>query len=114
MQELKESSIQKIEEINLLINRFIDADHKEDDCIKLFSGLPGAALFLYQYAQYKPEKEDEYYEKIASIIENAFDYISKTSAAATTFSNGITGALWLTEYMRKKGVVDMDDFGLFY
>jgi lantibiotic biosynthesis protein len=109
MQGSREIAIEKIEEINLLVNRFIESHHEENDRIKLFSGLPGAALFLYYYAQYNPAKADEYHEKIASIIEDAFEYISKVPNVATSFCTGITGVLWLTEFMRKKGVIDIDD-----
>jgi lantibiotic biosynthesis protein len=107
VENLREKTIEKIEEINLLIKRFIDTDHTDDDSISLLTGLPGAALFLYEYAQYDPGKADEYYEKIAEIIENAFEHICKTPNAITSYCSGITGTLWLTEYMRRRGVVDL-------
>ena len=109
VQNIQERAIYKIEEINLLLHRFIDGDHIPNHVINFFNGLPGAGLFLYWYAQYRPEKAGECHEKIVTVIENAFDYISETPEAKTTFCNGIPGTLWLTEYMRKKAVIELDD-----
>lgn len=105
---VQEKVISKIEEINILVNKFIDSDHIEKDKISLFAGLPGAALFLYEYSQYKPEKTDACYEKIGTIIENAFDYIGDIPNAMATYCSGMAGTLWLIEYMRKKNVIELD------
>ena len=109
MENSREKTIEKIEAINLLVNRFIDNDHTNDDRISLLTGLPGAALFLYEYAQYDPRRTDEYYEKITEIIENAFEHICKTPGTLTNYCSGIAGALWLAAYMRRKEVVDLED-----
>jgi lantibiotic biosynthesis protein len=109
LQNISEKAAHKIEEINLLIHKFIDGDHIQNQIINFMNGLPGAALFLYQYAQYRPEKANACYEKIALIIDNAFEYINQAADAKTSFCNGITGTLWLIEFMRKKKVVDIDD-----
>jgi len=104
---MREQIITKIEEIYLLIIDFIEKEHPEINPFSLFEGKTGAALFFYQYAHYKPEKKKACYEIINQIMEEAFQYISETPDMKTSYCDGITGILWLTQFLRNQGVMDM-------
>ncbi len=99
----------KIEEINTSILSWVENDYTEEDTLSLMAGLPGACLFLYEYCKYHPENTAIYYEKIGSIIENAFAFIDNSSSLSTTYCDGINGLLWLTEYLRSKEVIVLEN-----
>lgn len=99
---------QKIEEIYQLVISHLKSGNKENS-IGLFGGNVGLALFLYEYSQYKPEKQDENYTLISSIIDDAFEEIGNGENLLRTYCNGIIGTLWTVEFMRKHQVLDMDD-----
>ncbi|HET6225575.1 MAG TPA: lanthionine synthetase LanC family protein [Bacteroidia bacterium] len=103
----KEQVISKIEEIYSLVIPFIENPHTTEYPISIFEGKPGAALFLYEYAQYCPEKKEECYEYINKIMDEAFEYISKTPDIKTSYCDGIIGVLWLTQFFRNQRVLDM-------
>jgi hypothetical protein len=108
MNTRKEEVIRKVEEIYQLMNHFIENDPKNGYELSLFEGKPGAALFLYQYAQYNPKKKNDCYDKINYLIDNAFEYISETPDVKTSYCDGINGILWLTQFLRNQGVIEME------
>jgi lantibiotic modifying enzyme len=108
MSALKQKVIRKIEDIYQLMNYFIENDHSPGSELSLFEGKPGVALFFYQYAQYHPEKKNDCYARINYLIDNAFEYISETSDVKTSYCDGINGILWLTQFLRNNGVIDME------
>jgi lantibiotic modifying enzyme len=108
MSILKQKIIRKIEEIYQLMDHFIENDQIQGMELSLFEGKPGAALFLYQYAQYNPRKKEECYDKINYLIDNAFEYISETADVKTSYCDGLSGILWLTQFLRNNGVIEME------
>jgi lantibiotic modifying enzyme len=98
----------KVEEIYQLINHFIENEPQQSADISLFEGKPGAALFLYQYAHYNPQKKDECYGKINYLIDNAFEYVSETADVKTSYCDGLSGLLWLTQFLRNNAVIEME------
>jgi lantibiotic modifying enzyme len=109
MSILKQKVIAKIEEIYQLMDQFIEKGQLPDHELSLFEGKPGAALFFYQYAQYNPQKKNECYEKINYLIDHAFEYISETADVKTSYCDGLIGILWLTQFLRNKGVITMEE-----
>lgn len=104
---IKEQIVAKIEEIYPLVCQFVEAEQTKNP-FSLFDGKPGAALFLYQYAHYYPEKRKECYDHINRIIEDAFEYIVETPDVKTSYCDGIIGILWLTQFLRNEGVIEME------
>lgn len=100
--------IEKIETLYPLVLNFLETEEEMEQPFSLFDGKPGAALFLYEYARFRPERKKECYEKINVLIEKAFDYISETADIKTSYCDGITGLLWLTQFFRNEGVIEMD------
>lgn len=98
----------KIEEIYNLLMDCLQREQLNEYGISLFEGAPGIALFLYQYAQYMSSKKKDCYAAINLIIEDAFDYISETPDVKISYCDGIIGILWLTQFLRKHGVIEMD------
>jgi lantibiotic modifying enzyme len=109
MSILKQKVIVKIEEIYHLMEQFIENGQLPDHELSLFEGKSGAALFFYQYAHYNPQKKEECYEKINYLIDDAFEYISETADVKTSYCDGLTGILWLTQFLRNKGVIAMEE-----
>jgi lantibiotic biosynthesis protein len=54
------------------------------------------------------QPKEDCFNKIATIIENAFEHISNTPKVITNYCDGIYGLLWLTEFLRNKKVLDLD------
>ncbi|HRG39308.1 MAG TPA: lanthionine synthetase LanC family protein [Bacteroidia bacterium] len=106
--EFKQQVIAKVEEIYPLVIQFIEQKQLPEYPISIFEGHPGAALFLYQYAQYKPESKAKCFELINFIIDNAFEFIAETPDVRTSYCDGIIGILWLTQFFRNEGVIDME------
>lgn len=100
--------VKKIEELYPLVVDFLEKDQPVEHPFSLFDGKPGAALFLYEYARFRPVRKKECYKKISTFIEKAFDYISETPGIKTSYCDGITGILWLTQFFRNEGVIHMD------
>src|SRR3954464_12268017 len=98
----------KVDEIYKLVIQFIEKEQLEEYPISIFEGKPGAALFLYQYAHYKPEKKEECYALINTLIDDAFEYIAATADIRMSYCDGIIGILWLTQFFRNQGVIEMD------
>lgn len=105
---MQDQIISKIEEIYPLVLGYLEKDITDREPFSLFEGKPGAALFLYEYARYRPDKREQCYDAINLLIENAFDYISNTSGVKISYCDGIIGILWLTQFLRNQGIVDMD------
>lgn len=100
--------IAKVEEIYQLVIQFIKQPPLLESSISIFEGQPGAALFLYQYARYKSDKKEECYAMINTLIDNAFEYIERTPDVRTSYCDGIIGIIWLTQFLRNEGVIQME------
>ena len=103
----KQQVIEKVEEIYPLIVEFTRQTSSSAYPVSIFEGKPGAAFFLYQYAQFKPEKKAFCYSLINTLIEDAFECIAETPDIRTSYCDGIVGILWLTQFLRNEGVIDM-------
>ena len=105
---LREHVIAKIEELYPLVIQFATQQKSETYPISIFEGKPGAALFFYQYAHFKKEKQQKCYALINTLIDDAFEYIASTPDIRTSYCDGIIGILWMIQFFRNEGVIHMD------
>jgi hypothetical protein len=105
---MREKVIAKIEELYTLLMRFIKSEMPLEHPFSLFDGIPGAAIFLYEYARFRPARKKQCYKVINTIIEKAFDHIQCTPRMKTSYCDGIIGILWLAQFFHNVGVIEMD------
>ena len=83
--------------------------HQIGERISLFNGNMGIALFLYQYAQFKPSTRDYNYNLIGELVEEAFDAFEDSENLPGNFCMGTTGTLWALNFLKEKQVIDLDE-----
>lgn len=88
-----------------LINKYIDSTLDGNSDISLFNGLGGMPIFYY--LQYKLSNDEKYIKKIHDLFEKIIGLINETDIKIS-YCNGLIGVAHMFNYIRKKGVLEIE------
>ena len=102
---MKELIKQKVDLIAECIFSRIENLSKKEDSYGLYSGEFGVLLFLFYYSRYSKNKN--HYLKTENYAESLFNrFFNETTLH--TFCGGISGVLYLFEFLRENDFIDID------
>lgn len=104
MDDLKSALKLKVEEIaeEIYLNL---KKQKRERTLGLYDGDFGILLFMFYYAKYS--KEQRYISIAEQYTEELIDLLTK-NINSSTFCSGLSGILYLFEFLREKEIIDID------